>query len=117
MAETLRLKNLGALVACQLCIICAKPREAITLAREFNLETIISSDLVDGISQGQRLDFHIGSFTLGNSSIPYYVTSTSRQGIQTFGIEAATLFSILKPRYALHVGVCAAISGQNIEYV
>ncbi|EXK76430.1 hypothetical protein FOQG_18827 [Fusarium oxysporum f. sp. raphani 54005] len=46
--------------------------------------------------------------------MPYYVTSSSRQGIQTFGVEAATLFSVLKPRYALHVGVCAAISGQNI---
>ncbi|KAF4427461.1 Phosphorylase superfamily protein, partial [Fusarium austroafricanum] len=115
MAQAFRLRNLETLQACPLCIICAKPREAITLAREFNLETKISSDLVDGIPDGQRLDFHIGSFTLDNSSIPYYVTSPSRQGIQTFGIEAATLFSILKPRYALHVGVCAAISGKNIR--
>lgn len=117
MAHGFRLRNLETLQTCPLCIICAKPREAITLARGFNLETKISSDLVDGIPDGQRLDFHIGSFTLDNSSIPYYVTSPSRQGIQTFRIEAATLFSILKPRYALHVGVCAAISGKDIQYV
>ncbi|CAI6099603.1 unnamed protein product [Clonostachys chloroleuca] len=43
-----------------------------------------------------------------------FVKFPSRQGIQTFAIEAATLFSILKPKYAVHVGVCAAISSQNI---
>ena len=114
-AQALRLKNLGTLQAYKLCIICAKPREAITLAREFNLESKISSDLVDSLPRGH--EFYIGSFMIGSTSIPYYVTSTSRPGIQTFGTEAATLLAVLKPRYALHVGVCTAISGKDIKYV
>ncbi|KAK4139141.1 nucleoside phosphorylase domain-containing protein [Dichotomopilus funicola] len=101
--------------ACRLCIICAKPREANTLVESYHLGlgTKISGDHVDGIPE--RHDFHVGEFELKDGSkVSYYVTNTSRQGIQTFAMESATLFSILKPEFAIHVGVCAAISDQNI---
>ncbi|KAF3400911.1 hypothetical protein DPV78_005758 [Talaromyces pinophilus] len=48
-------------------------------------------------------------------AVKNYITSYTRQGIQSFATQSAALFSILRPEYALHVGVCAAISGQNIE--
>ena len=43
--------------------------------------------------------------------LPYYITAASRHGIQSFAVEAAVLFSILQPEYAIHAGTCAALGG------
>jgi len=53
----------------------------------------------------------------GKRSLSYYMTSTSRQGIQSCATETAVLFATLRPTYALFVGTCAAMKDQGYEYV
>lgn len=111
--QRLRTKNLEALRACTLCIICAKSNEAATVKDQLGTKSTITGDLVDQIDPGHQ--FYLGLLQTETGHLSYYVTSCTRQGIQSFAAQSAALFSILKPTYALHVGVCAAISGQNIE--
>ena len=90
-----------------LCIICGRPSEAEAIAKELGaLENPVSGRTVDKINDGHR--FYIGSFDVQGQKLEYYITSSLRQGIQSFTIHASILFHILKPRFAVHVGVCAA---------
>ena len=54
--------------------------------------------------------FYLGSFKLQEGELKYYVTSSLRQGIQSFTINASVLFSILLPRFVVHAGVCAGFN-------
>lgn len=118
MASQLHISNLRTLQSCKLCIICAKSAEAAIVKNSFCLGTKISGTDVAELPEGcRKLDFYLGSFKLNKGgSLLYYVTSTSRQGIQSFASQAAILFSILKPKYAVHVGVCAAIDEKNTAF-
>ncbi|KAH7390179.1 phosphorylase superfamily protein [Cadophora sp. MPI-SDFR-AT-0126] len=90
-----------------LCIICGRPSEAEAIATELGaLNNPVSGRTVDKINDGHR--FFLGSFNVQGQKLEYYITSSLRQGIQSFAIHASILFHILKPRFAVHVGVCAA---------
>jgi purine-nucleoside phosphorylase len=53
--------------------------------------------------------FYLGNFTLeSKEKLNYYITSSLRMGIQSFTVHAALLFNILRPRFVIHAGVCAA---------
>lgn len=106
-------KNLEVLRACRLCIICAKAEEAIAVKNQLGAKLMITSELIDCVGPGYQ--FYLGLLKTKKDDLSYYITSCTRQGIQSFATQSAALFSILGPEYALHVGVCAAISGQNIE--
>jgi hypothetical protein len=105
--KQVKLKNLATLQSCRLCIICAKTTEAEIVKNQLGTTQTIPGHLVDGVAPGH--DFYLGVFKTDHGEIPYYITATSRQGIQTFAVEVATLFSILRPEYAIHTGVCAAL--------
>jgi hypothetical protein len=118
MATPLQINNLRTLQSCKLVIICAKSAEAVIVKDELHLGTHIPGTDVAELPPGATHDFWLGSLPLRErGSLSYYVTSTSRQGIQSFALEAATLFSILKPTYAIHVGVCAALKDKGFGYV
>lgn len=119
MASQLLIANLQTLMSCRLCIICAKSTEAIHVKECLNLRTKISGRDVANLSPGARgHDFWLGSMFLnGKCSLSYYITSTSRQGIQSCATETAALFATLRPTYALLVGTCAAMQDQGYEYV
>jgi hypothetical protein len=80
---------------------------------QLGARTTINGYLVDQIAAGHN--FYLGTLSTDPIKFPYYITSTTRQGIQSFAAQSAALFSVLKPDFVLHVGVCAAISGQGIE--
>jgi hypothetical protein len=96
-----------------LCIICAKPEEVQVFARNLQIQNdhISSADIPE---LGDGYDFFLGTFRIISKkkdvearNLEYYLTSPVRQGIQTFAIQAGTLFHILRPRFAVHAGVCA----------
>lgn len=116
--EEQRRFNLQQLQDRKLCIICAKSDEANIVKDQLGAMTKIEGHLVDRITQARGEpghDFYLGALSSENDDIPYYITSTTRQGIQSFGVQTAALFTILKPRYAVHVGVCAAIAKEHIR--
>jgi hypothetical protein len=93
-----------------LCIICGRPAEAEAIAKALGIDgdRILGRE-VEEIHDGHT--FYLGSFHLGEKGeekLDYYITSSLRQGIQSFTIHASILFHILRPRYAIHAGVCAA---------
>jgi hypothetical protein len=93
-----------------LCIICGRPKEAEEIAKALGVEeTRVLGREVEGINDGHT--FYLGSFDLGDrreEKLDYYITSSLRQGIQSFAIHTSILFHILRPRYAIHAGVCAS---------
>ncbi|GAQ47335.1 hypothetical protein G647_01848 [Aspergillus niger] len=103
-----------------LCIICAKPQEVQIVARTLQItkDHISSSDIPE---LGDGYDFYLGTFNIISKdggearSLEYYVTSPYRQGIQTFSIQAGTLFHVLRPQFAVHAGVCAGYAKEGIK--
>jgi hypothetical protein len=98
-----------------LCIICAKDEELANFVSKWNLGSkVVQGDQVSSILKNNK--FYVGAFDIsseeGKKEIPFYLTCCSKQGIQTFAVEATAMFSILKPIYAIHTGVCA---GRNTE--
>lgn len=97
-----------------LCIIAAKPEELAILKKCFNLVDQVSRSMIPNVKGFHQ--FWLGSFPIRNGQqLPFYLTCCSRQGIQTFSIESTTLFNALKPKYALHIGVCAGMNSKNVE--
>ena len=93
-----------------LCIICGRPAEAEAIAVALGAyNTRVNGRDIDEIHDGHT--FYLGSFGTEEKKLDYYITSSLRQGIQSFSIHASILFHILRPRYAVHAGVCAAYSG------
>lgn len=90
-----------------LCIICGRPGEAEEIAKAFGIKkNRITGDEVMKVNNAYT--FYTGSFKLqSGEDLPYYVTSSLRQGIQSFTVCASVLFSILRPRYVIHAGICA----------
>ena len=107
--KQLKLENLATLQSCRLCIICAKTTEAAIVKEQLEPGQTIPGRLVEGIPAGH--DFDLGVIKTKAGELPYYITAVSRQGIQSFAVEAAVLFSVLKPEHAIHTGVCAALGG------
>ncbi|KAH7075153.1 hypothetical protein FB567DRAFT_632698 [Paraphoma chrysanthemicola] len=89
-----------------LCIICARPTEAVVISKHLGTgKNRIAGDQVEGINNGYT--FYYGSFTLeSKEELAYYVTSTLEQGIQSFTVQASIIFSVLRPQYVIHAGVC-----------
>ncbi|KAK4901881.1 hypothetical protein LTR49_027199 [Elasticomyces elasticus] len=95
--------------AIPLCIICAKAEEMGKVARAFRLgppdwfpnSRVVGYDASNGVYIG-RFRADIGG------EISYFITCCSRQGVQTFGIEAADLFTVVKPNLGdVIFGQCA----------
>lgn len=102
--------------AIPLCIICAKQEEMGKIASAFCLgqDDWYSSEQVHGPIASNGV--YAGRFRANNGGeIPFFITCCSRQGIQTFGIEASALFTAVRPKYALLIGTCAARKGQGLE--
>jgi hypothetical protein len=98
--------NLRNLTNRPLCIICGRPGEAEEIAKALGIfDSKIQGDSVDQVADGHV--FYTGSFEIKGGFLDYYVTSSLRQAIQSFTVNAAVLFSILKPRFAIHAGICA----------
>jgi hypothetical protein len=119
MASPLQISNLRTLRSCGLCIICAKSDEAEVVKKKWFLKNQIAGrDVAELSSEFKGHEFFTGTFKLDTGkALSFYLTYTSRQGIQSFAAEAAVLFTILKPTYAVLVGTCAAISDKGYEYV
>jgi len=88
------------------CIICGRPAEAKEIAKALGiLDNRLQGHEVEKVNDGHT--FYLGSFKLQEGELEYYVTSSLRQGIQSFTVNAGVLFSILLPRFVVHAGVCA----------
>jgi hypothetical protein len=88
------------------CIICGRPAEAEAIAKALGiLENRLQGLEIEKVNDGHT--FYLGSFKLQEGELEYYVTSSLRQGIQSFTVNASVLFSILLPRFVVHAGVCA----------
>lgn len=87
--------------------MCGRPGEAEEIAKTLGIENNrITGDEVMKVNNAYT--FYIGSFKLeSGEELQYYVTSSLRQGIQSFTVCASVLFSILRPRYVIHAGICA----------
>ena len=99
--------NLRVLRSRPLCIMCARAAEAEEIAKALGIEeNRITGHEVQKVNDGYT--FYLGSFNLpSGEELKYYVTSSLRQGIQSFTVNASILFSILRPRFVIHAGVCA----------
>ena len=105
MAEKAELP-LRKLRSCPLAIICGKPEEITTIAARLGAEEKIYGTAIEGIDNGHI--FHLGKMTLaGSKALRFYVTSSLRQGPIPFAIAAGNLITVLRPRFAIHAGVCA----------
>ena len=88
------------------CIICGRPAEAEAIAKALGIfENRLQGHDIQKVNDGHT--FYLGSFKLQDRELEYYVTSSLRQGIQSFTVNASVLFSILLPRFVVHAGVCA----------
>ncbi|KAK0946345.1 hypothetical protein LTR29_002107 [Friedmanniomyces endolithicus] len=110
MAET----PLRRLRSCALAIFCGKPEEITIIATELGAKDRISGTAVDGVDNGHI--FHIGKMEfVGGKKLGFYVTSSLRQGLVPFAIAAGALISVLRPRFAIHAGVCAGNGKQGVR--
>jgi len=104
-----RSSNLRKLRSRPVCIICGRPAEALEIAKVFGIsrnQNRLHGHQVQKIKDGHT--FFLGEFTLaGGEKLKYYITSSLRQGVQSFTVAAALLFNTLNPRFVVHAGVCA----------
>ncbi|KAK4448452.1 nucleoside phosphorylase domain-containing protein [Podospora aff. communis PSN243] len=102
--------NLRKLRSRPLCIICGTAPEAREIAKALGIDGPahrLQGHEIGEVMQGHT--FYLGSFTLESGErLNYYITSSLRMGIQSFAVHAALLFNILRPRFVVHSGVCAA---------
>jgi hypothetical protein len=124
MATLLQLNNFRTLKSCRLCVICAKSDEAELIRTRWQLASSIHGrDVANLPKVFQGREFFPGTFELdrpnedNDRTLSFYLTYTSRQGIQSFASEAAALFTVLKPTYAVLVGCCAALAGKDYGFV
>jgi hypothetical protein len=105
--------NLRLLKSYPLCIICARPAEAQTIANEMGAIQRIQGIDVEEVHNGHT--FYLGEMPISGQDKPlsYYITSSLRQGMMNFATHAGILFSILRPRFAIHAGVCAGYDGSD----
>jgi hypothetical protein len=99
-------ENLRRLRNCPVCIVCGRPGEAKDIAEALG----IAGNILQGHEVAEFDDsrtFYYGSFELANDHLDYLVTSSHRQGIQSFNVSVALLLHILRPRFVVHAGVCA----------
>lgn len=105
-------ENLRRLRSIPLAIVCGREREARQISDSLRLS---SRDFLRGDDVAEVYNGHI--FRLGKmrlksgDQLSFYITSNPNQGLQSFGTRIAILFSILRPVYAIHAGVCAGLAG------
>jgi len=113
-----RSSNLRKLRNIPVCIICGRPAEALEIAKAFGINRkVLHGHQVQKVKDGHT--FYIGEFNLENGEkLKYYITSSLRQGIQSFTVAAALLFNTLNPRFVVHAGVCAGYddSQRKVKY-
>lgn len=101
--------NLRKLRSRPLCIICGRLAEALQIAQALGIDQArnrLQGHVVHKVKDGHT--FYLGEFVLPSQErLRYYVTSSLRQGIQSFTINAATVLNMLSPRFVVHAGVCA----------
>lgn len=101
--------NLRRLRSRPVCIICGRAAEALQIAKSLGIDGEkhrLSGHDVSMVRDGHT--FYLGEFTLASGDVlKYYITSSLRQGIQSFSVSAALLINTLEPRFILHAGVCA----------
>lgn len=108
--------NLRRLRNCAVCIICGKASEAAEIAKALDCHTRLRGHDLAELENG--LTFHIGSMKLQDGDeLDYVVTASTRQGIQSFAICAAPLLCVLRPKFVIHTGVCAAAKTESLRYV
>jgi hypothetical protein len=112
-ARRLRESNLEALRSCRLCIICARSNEAVIVQHQLGAEKKLEGRFIEDVASEH--EFYLGNLPTEKGDIPYYITSPTRQGIQTFAVQCAALLSVLKTDFAIHLGVCAAIEDGKIK--
>ncbi|ETI29395.1 hypothetical protein G647_01848 [Cladophialophora carrionii CBS 160.54] len=106
--------NLRVLRSRPLCIICGKPQEAEIIAQEMEATREISGATVQGINNNHV--FYLGELNLVcERKLEYYITSSLRQGLVHFATHAGILFQVLRPRFAIHAGVCAGNAAAGVE--
>lgn len=100
-------ENLRRLRDCPVCIVCGRPGEAEAVAKALGiLNQKLQGHEVAEVDNAHT--FYHGEFDLpSGEKLGYVVTSSTRQGIQSFTVHTALLFHILRPRFVIHAGVCA----------
>ncbi len=102
--------------SCPLAIICGKPEEIPIIAKRLQAVETISGVSVQGINKSHS--FQLGKIKFeGGKVLKFYVTSSLKQGLMYFSISVGALFSILRPRFAIHAGVCAGNKAAGIRFV
>lgn len=92
----------------------AEEARLIATALEANSETI-NGATVDGVNN--RHTFYLGQIDLLNDKkLEYYITSSLRQGLMHFATHAAIIFQVLRPKVAVHAGVCAGNAAKGVKY-
>jgi hypothetical protein len=79
-----------------------------------------ASDTIQGVEVEEVHNghtFYLGALEISGQERPlnYYITSSLRQGTMNFATHAGILFSILRPQFAIHAGVCAGYDGTDKE--
>lgn len=111
MAATAPLRRLR---SCALAIICGKPEEITIIADKLGADEKIFGTAVEGVDNGHL--FHVGHMDfVGDKKLGFYVTSSLKQGLVPFAIASGALIAQLRPRFAIHTGVCAGNKKQNIQ--
>lgn len=107
--------NLRRLRSSPVCIICGRPAEAQRIAQALGIDD--DAHRLGGHQVSMVRDahtFYLGEFKLASGdNLKYYITSSLRQGIQSFAVSAAILINTLSPRFVLHAGVCAGFDDPN----
>ncbi|KAH8647849.1 phosphorylase superfamily protein [Xylariales sp. PMI_506] len=107
--------NLRRLRSRPVCIVCGRPSEAREIAKALGIEGKkhrLSGHDVSMVKDGHT--FYLGEFQINpKETLKYYITSSLRQGIQSFTINAAILLNLLQPRFVLHAGVCAGYDSHH----
>jgi hypothetical protein len=108
-------QNLRRLQARPLCIICGKPAEAKYIAKRLDADERLEGSNISGVNS--RHTFYLGDLALeGGKKLEYYITSSLRQGMAHFSTHASILFQLLRPRFAIHAGVCAGYGAAGVQY-
>lgn len=94
-----------------LCIVCGRDSEARLIAKILGLKSFGRVARVN-----ESFEFYTGKIEIKVHRVSCYVTSSLDQGIQSFSTSVTALFSILKPKYAIHAGTCAGYK-KGIKYV
>lgn len=86
------------------------------VAKKLEASETISGVAVEGVNNGHV--FYMGRMQFkGGKVLKFYITSSLKQGLVHFSIYTGALISVLRPRFAIHTGVCAGNKKLGVELV